>query len=441
MQQRERMFRAPWAMFWVGLGLRLACILVGHTYRVNPGEGHFYFGFESGRIARSLVEGHGYGNPFNGVSGPTAWIAPLYPLLLAAGFKLFGVYTKGAAFFVMACDSVFSAAIAPAVYEIAARCFDAREIARRMSTKAAPVALWAGWLWAVYPAALQYAVHWLLEMSLAAMLFAWICVMALRLREKHSWGTWAGFGGLWGLLMLTNAALMLCLPAMLIWIAWPELRGARWSARLPTRMVGAVLSLVVCGLVMLPWVIRNERALHAFVPTRSNAGVELYESTLEEHDGFPWGTTMPLWPGDPEFKQYVQMGEVPFAQMMQARGIARIEARPGRFVQWTVQRFFFFWDGTPHPVEKHPGQEYLRQLSYCFISVCGLLGLALMLKRRVMGAGLFALVFALLPVPYYLITVQPRFRHPMEPLIAVLAVYLFRSADTKRVWSGALWKK
>jgi hypothetical protein len=62
-----------------------------------------------------------------------------------------------------------------------------------------------------------------------------------------------------------------------------------------------------------------------------------------------------------------------------------------------------------------------------------LLGLLLMLQRRVPGAGLFALVFVLMPLPYYLVTVQPRFRHPMEPLIAVLAVYLFRSAEEKGI--------
>jgi len=82
--------------------------------------------------------------------------------------------------------------------------------------------------------------------------------------------------------------------------------------------------------------------------------------------------------------------------------------------------------------------EYLRQLSYCFLSVCGLLGLGLMIRRRVEGAGLFALIFLLLPLPYYLVTVQPRFRHPMEPLIAVLAVYLFRSTEKKRVESRGL---
>ncbi len=65
-------------------------------------------------------------------------------------------------------------------------------------------------------------------------------------------------------------------------------------------------------------------------------------------------------------------------------------------------------------------------------------GLALMLQRKVEGAGLFAAIFLLLPLPYYLVTVQPRFRHPMEPLIAVLAVYLFRSTERKRIESRGL---
>ena len=56
------------------------------------------------------------------------------------------------------------------------------------------------------------------------------------------------------------------------------------------------------------------------------------------------------------------------------------------------------------------------------------MGLVLMLRRRVEGAGLLALCFVLVPIPYYLVTVQARFRHPMEPLIVILGVYLFRSA-------------
>ncbi len=444
----RRWFRAPWMIFWVAFGLRVAVILVGHTYKVRVDQADFNFGFEAGRIARSVATGHGFANPFNGESGATAWLTPLYPLLMAAAFKLFGVYSRGAALALLVVDSAFSAAVAPAVYEIAARCFDARGIARRGAKHAAPVAVWSAWMWAVYPAALQYAVHWIWEMSLTACLFSWAIVVALRMRAQGSGlraqsagslvgdarlpgaGPWALnallFGVLWGLIALSNASLLLCLPGMMVWVAWPELR--RWRISLRT-VAGAALTCLMFGAVLAPWVVRNERVLHALVPTRDNFGVELYESTLERNDGFPWGTTLPLWTGDPEFKEFVRMGEVKFAKMRGDEAKERILARPGRTAKWTLDRFLFFWDGTPHPANGKPVQEYLRQLSYCFLSVCGLLGLVLMVRRRVEGAGLFALIFVLLPLPYYLVTVQPRFRHPMEPLIAVLAVYLFRSAE------------
>ena len=241
-------------------------------------------------------------------------------------------------------------------------------------------------------------------------------------------GLWFVLGMLWGLIALTNASLLLCLPAMMVWIVWPELR--RWRLSRET-VVGAMLTCVAFGAVLAPWVARNERVMGAPVLTRDNFGVELYNSSLESNDGLPWGTAMPLWEGDPIFRQYERMGELKFAQMRQRQAIANLRSRPGKFAGWTLDRFLFFWDGTPHAANGHLANEYLRQLSYSFVSLCGLLGLGLMLWRRVDGAGLFALVFALVPLVYYVVTVQPRFRHPIEPLIAVLAVYLFRSTETR----------
>ena len=439
--QSKTRFRAPWTIFWVGFALRVAAILIGHTYRIRVPMDHFGFGWEMGRVARSLALGQGYANPFNGPSGPTAWVPPVYPLLMALSFRLFGIYTNAAALFLLVVNSVFSAGIAPAVYEIAARCFDARGLARRSGRffgreTTQPVALWSAWLWAVYPAALQYAIHWIWEMSVSTFLFAWILVVALRIRGVGEAGTrakgqaarWAVLGMLWGLLALSNASLLICMPAMLVWIGWPELRQRDWPA-LRRSAVYAVLACAVLCAVMTPWWVRNERVLHVFVATRSNLGVELYESTLESHDALPWGTAMPLWAGDPEFQRYVRMGEVPYAKVRGAEAKVRMRAIPGQIARWTLDRFLFFWDGTPHPLDRHPATEYGRETSYAFLSLCGLLGLGLMLLRRIPGAGLFALVFLLQPLPYYLVTVQARFRHPIEPLIAVLAVFLFRSTE------------
>ena len=435
-------FHAPWVIFWVGFAVRVAWILIGRTYRFQPLMDHFQYGWEVGRIARSLAEGQGYANPFNGPSGPTAWLAPLYPLLMALGFKLFGVYSTGAAIFVEVCDSAFSAATALAVYEIAARCFDAQGIARKGANVGAPVALWSAWVWALYPADMQFAVRWLWETSLSTFLFVWVLVLALRLRRvgeadgsvepEAGLGLWLALGVLWGLVGLSNPSLLICLPAVMVWVAWPELRGWRLSRQ---TVVGWVLLCVTFAAVMAPWVVRNERVLHAFVPTRSNMGVELYESTLERNGPFPWGATMPLWAGDPEFQQWVRMGEMPFERMRQKQAMERIRARPGMFARRSVDRFFFYWDDTPHFTDHLVG-EYFRRAQYGFVSLCGLMGLALMVRMKVTGAGLFALCFLLVPLPYYLVTVQARFRHPLEPLIAVLGVYLFRSTQ-RRVGSEA----
>lgn len=462
---QRSLFRAPRSLFWTALAVRVLVIVIGHTYRVRVRDDFWEFGYEAGRIARSVATGHGYANPFNGVSGPTAWLGPLFPLLMALGFKLFGVYTRAAVIVVMVVDSVFSAGTAVAVYEIGARCFDAYGLARRAAKKAVPVALWSGWIWALYPAFIQYPVHWLWEMSISGWLFAWALVFALRLRRvgedqclptsqtrdtghpaveepraaaRRDWLLWAGFGALWGLQTLSNASLMICLPAVLLWVVWPSLFGrssanAGATQQPRARMLGgAVLCCVLVVAAMTPWTLRNERALHAFVPSRSNFGVEMWNATLWYHDALPWGSAVPLSPTDPEFQLFARMGEVKYAKMRQHEAFANIKADPGEYAKFTALRVQYFWFIWRHPSDAKPAAEMIRLWNYGFWSAAGLLGLALALKRRVPGAWMMFWVALLLPIPYYLVTVQARFRYPMEPLLCVLAVYLFRSAEPLR---------
>jgi hypothetical protein len=442
-------FRAPWALFWAGFVVRVLCVLIGHTYHVRVRDDHWEFGYEAGRLARSLVTGHGYSNPFNGVSGPSAWLPPLFPLIMAAAFKVFGVYSRASVIAVMVVDSVFSALISPAVWEMGARCFDAGGFGRRKAAVGAmPVAAWSGWLWALYPAAIQYAIHWLWEMSLSTCLLAWALVVALRLRrvgedtaedsgprpqgpgsERAEWRLWIGFGLLWGLEALSNATLLIALPAVLAWVLWPRVfRGQRGLGK---ALAGALLSCLLLSAVMLPWIVRNERVMHAFIPTRSNFGVELWNATEWYHGALPWGSAVPLSPVDPEFQAFASMGEVAYGKMRGQQAMTNLRARPGEYGKDTALRTQFFWFIWPHPSDAKPVDETLRLLNYGFLSATGLMGLWVALRRRVPGAWMMFAVMMLAPAPYYLVTVQARFRHPIEPLICVLTVFLFRAATPR----------
>jgi hypothetical protein len=421
-------------MFWVGFLVRVLYITIIHTYRVRPEEDHLQFAWEMGRIARALVNGFGYADPFTGHSGPTAWSPPLYPLLIAGVFRIFGVYTAPSAWILLTINSIFSAATSSVIYEIAARCFQPTGRARK-------IALWSGWLWALYPAAMQFAVRWFWDMCITAFLFSKILAIALRVRgvgeelpangpkpETQTTARWAAFGILSGLVALLNSTLLLFLPVCGLWM----LRGA-FKAKTPIlpALLRASLACVLTLACLAPWTIRNYSVFHAFIPMRGNLGAELHQSILEEHQGFPWGATIPVCEVCPVFQQYRQMGEYAYVRREGELAKQEIRTHKLRFVEYTLKRFYFFWVSVPKPAEKGILIEAAREANYFFVSLAGLLGLALALKQRIPGAVLFAWAFALVPLTYYFITVQARFRHPLEPIMTILAVFLFQSA-TKR---------
>jgi len=422
-------FRAPRILFWTALLVRVAYLTIAHTWRFSPFEDHFTFGYEMARVARALVTGYGYADPFSGHTGPTAWVPPLYPLLIAAVFKIAGIYTPLSAWILLTLNSVFSAATALCIYEIAARCYNRR------------VAIWSAWIWALYPAAMQYAVRWVWETSLSTFLFATVLALALRMRaigenrcaagktgltsDPQPTRRWLLFGLLWALIALSNSTMLLLLPFCGIWIL---LGAPRESAPL-ARATLAGLLFIAC---IVPWTWRNWRALHAFIPMRSNFGAELYAGNGPGAYGFRYGVLIDLAETDPQHDLYVQLGELAYVHQRGQLAKSWIAAKPARFAELSLKRFYFFWASVPHPSDKHWFLDLVRQINYCLPSITGLLGLTLSLRRRTPAAWLFAWAFVLLPVTYYFVTVEARFRHPLEPLIVILSVFLFQSATPRK---------
>jgi 4-amino-4-deoxy-L-arabinose transferase-like glycosyltransferase len=420
-------------VFWVAFVVRILYMTLAHTYRFRVNEDHFQFGWEAGRIARALVTGYGYSDPFANTylahSGPTAWLPPLYPLLMAAVFRVFGVYTNASAWVLLAINSAFYAATAVAIYEIAARCFNRR------------VALWSAWFWALYPAAMQYAVRWPWEMTITTALFAWTLVLALRMRrvecvqrpETEGKDTaltthnsqfttqWLAFGLLWGLIALSNATLLIFLPVCGIWI----LRG---TIRRPHALRDAALAALIFLACIAPWTWRNWQDFHTFIPLRGNLGAELCMGNGPGSNGLLMEYNHPFQAPE-QLRLYASVGEVRYVAERGMLAKAFIAAHPAHFAADVARRIDFFWISVPHPTDEGWYNEAGRTLNFAFLSIAGLMGLALALRRRIPTAGLFAWAFLLLPIPYYLVTVHARFRHPLEPLICILIVNLFQSAE------------
>ena len=394
-------------VFWVAFAVRVLYLTLAHTYRFRPYDDHMLFGEEMGRIARALATGYGFSDPFRGHTGPTAWVGPLFPLLLAGVFKLFGVFSPLSAWVILTLNSLFSALTALTIWEIAARCFNLN------------VARWSAWIWALYPAAMQYAVRWVWDTSLTTFLFSWVLVLALRLRSGETLGRWALFGVLWGLTGLSNPALLIFLPACGLWV----LAGS------PRRQLsGVLLAAVLFTACLGPWTWRNWLVFHHFVPARGNFGAELYLGNGPGSTGLLMEYDHPIQAPD-QLRLYTAMGEIAYSKMRGEQAMTSMRTDPVRFVKNTLKRVFFFWAGVPHPVSRTEWVEYARSLNFIFGSVCGLLGLALALRRKAPAAWLFAWAFLLLPLVYYGVAAHARFRHPLEPLIVILGVYLFQSAE------------
>jgi hypothetical protein len=337
---------------------------------------------------------------------------------MAAVFRVFGVYTGLSAFVILAVNCIFSGFTAMSTWEIGFR-FAGRRCG-----------LWAGWLWALYPAAMQYAVKWIWEMTITTALFTWVLVLTLRMiaaprpDPPSQTRRWLLFGLLWGLIALSNSTLLLFLPVCGLWIL-----ASTWPTRHSLR--DAALSAVIFLACITPWTLRNYRVFHAFIPMRGNFGAELYLGNGPGARGFLMEYDHPFLAPD-QLRLYIQMGEVRYVAMRSAAAQAVIRADPAHFLADTGRRVYFFWFSVPHPIARHAFDETGRVLSYGFITLCGFFGLALALVRHKPLAGLFAWAFLLLPIPYYIVTAHARFRHPLEPIICVLAVYLFQSAEPSR---------
>jgi hypothetical protein len=404
-------------VFW-GFLLRFLGIIVFHTYRIRAHDRlstipNFLFGYETGSIAASIARGTGFANPFGSDTGPTAWVAPLYPYLTAGVFNIFGVYSQSSAFVMLALNSIFSALTAVPVYLIARRVFGDR------------VARWSGWTWALLPFLMYFAVKWVWDTSLSALLVATLFWLTLKLEDEPGYRSWLTWGLLWGVLALTNPSCISLLPFAGLWLC-----DRRWRQGLPW-FVPAVASALVFLAVITPWEVRNYKTFHKLTFIRGNLGVELRLGNGPHADG-NWMWWLHPSQNPQEFQKYAQVGEANYAAGRQQQAFEFIRNSPAKFAELCLKRLVYFWAGAPQ-VSKVPGGSEAKNSIFLASSILAIWGLALAIIRRKHAVFLFASTIVIYPLVYYTTFVNARYRHPIEPIMLILAAYLISETREARM--------
>src|SRR5580658_823625 len=346
----------------VSFVLQIAGIAILREYKTRAGDDHFAFGWEMGRIGRSIALGQGFSNPYGGNTGPTAWEPPLYPYLMGGVFKLFGVYTYASAWVLLMFNSLFAALTCVPVYFIAQRTFGER------------VALWSAGTWALLPYVWYWSIHWLWDTTFTPLVLSLIFLVALEMEDWPGLRGWAIFGLLWGVGALANPSMLSFLPFCGLWI-WRQ----RFKRGLPS-LAGVAMSSVIFFLVLSPWIIRNYEVFGHFVFLRDDFGLQLRLGNWKDADGLLMPYLQPNL-NQLELEKYQRMGELGYAAECRRLAFDWIRAHPEKFAVISMKRFFYYWNGVPRPTDSVAPWDFRSSL-FLASSVLAIWGLGRALRRK-----------------------------------------------------------
>lgn len=293
-----------------GVVLRIA-VAIGH--RLTPiSDFHEY-----NLLATILVQHGSYGDV---VGHPDVAIAPGWPFVLAAAYKVFGIHLVVGELVaaVLECGALVAAAL----------------IATKLLRP--PFALLAVAILALHPV-------WIVWSSTLASehlgLFLATTIIAIFVRTRLTPLTAAAIGLLLGALALNRAEVALALLAGLV-VAYLARAGFRRGA------VAVGITLAATAVLMAPWAVRNEMRFHEFIPSSAGGGGNLWLGTLSPYYTFGYQRT-----GLPGYVAPPPANEGPGAQdsYFSHAAMRNIRARPLTWLRYDAIRVreIFFYDDIP----------------------------------------------------------------------------------------------
>ena len=370
------------------------------------------------RLAVSLATGHGWGvSHYAPGGGPTAFRPPLYPLFLAAVYKVFGVHVTLARL----AGATVGALSVMLLIALTARLWDRR------------VAMAAGILAAVFPPMVMASTALMSEaLAIPFELACLGCVVAYRRSRRLGWVLLAG-GSLGGAVLTRPNLAVLVVPMVGLVVTRPW----RWRA-----LVAGLVVVVAGTLVTVPWLVRDRLAFHHWVPLTTQTGVVVagtYNQTSARYKVAP-GAWIPF-PWDPTdaalMARHPHAGEIEMSSVLQSAAWRYEKAHPGYAVM-------VGYDNTRRLFDLEPLSQTRASTAFSYgvpswwgdaDAVSALAALAL----AVAGAGLsrkrrIPLAYWSAPVLLWLTTAvlqgMPRLRATLDPFLLQLAAVTLVAAST-----------
>ena len=386
----------------VALALRLAVIPFNSFLFEDLMDASHIHAWEQGNVARALVAGHGFGSAFASTQ-PSAIMPPVYPLIVAGFFLLFGVHTAQSIFAIHAFDCLINSLACIPVFLLARRSFGER------------AAWWAAWGWALFPYGIYFSAAWAWSTHLLLLCLCWLLYLAQDLERSPRLKLWAGFGLLAGFAGLTEPSILMVVPFLLAQAAWRLARaGQRWL------LPGTVASLAITA-VLSPWLIRDAMVFHRYIPMRDSMGLELWMGN--NGDNLRW-TSDDLHPlHDTQELAAYNAGELAYMDHKAAQAKAYIHDHPGWYAWMCMRRAVYLWTGYWSWDQRYLAMEPADLENVPFatcLTLLGVLGLFLAWREKPFEVIRYAGVLFLFPVMYYFTHPEPYDMRAIDPLLAIL---------------------
>jgi hypothetical protein len=364
-------------------------------------------------VAKNIAREGSFANPFSVLAtGPTAHVAPLYPLFMAAVYKV----TGGTPGFEWITDHLVLClhGIAAALLVNVSRVFWSTETPGLYGALAS----------ILLPVFLVLSGWEAMACAVGLMLF---CLYSYRVlcSPRRETSKAVALGVFAGAMLLLNP---MCSIPIAVWVAFQS----NWANRRSTLRFVAVAALT-SALVCAPWIIRCYSRLGGFIPIRDDLGAAIYASN---NDCAEFSLTRNMISGCDrltlpnvsitEAQLVRSTGELNYNWNRLSAAKVWIEGHRGRFIALTAERILHFW----YP-DSSPNGERLPTYAIWLVTSLSFAGLALAGVRRLPMFKFVGWVFVLYPLPYYVVQSSARFLYPIFWLNLLCAGYFLHTAFTR----------